>query len=112
MSDAKVIPDTNVIVAASIIKNMGELGITVKHDFYDQSIQLFSLFSYQKCADGYAMPQIKAECFGVLSRAVKDVYVPKRLSDDAAKEKFYDDAVGIISSSEHKMRELLSRLKK
>ena len=111
MSDAKVIPDTNVIVAASIIKNMGELGI-IKHDFYDQSIQLFSLFSYPKCADGYAMPQIKAECFGVLSRAVKDVYVPKRLSDDAAKEKFYDDAVGIISSSEHKMRELLSRLKK
>lgn len=111
MSDVKIIPDTNVIVAASIIKNMGELGI-IKHDFYDQSIQLFSLFSYPKCADGYAMPQIKAECFGVLSRAVKDVYVPKRLSDNVAKEKFYDDAVGIISSSEHKMRELLSRLKK
>ena len=112
MSDAKVIPDTNVIVAASIMENIDELGITVKHDFYDQSIQLFSLFSPPKLAEGYAMPQVKAECFGVLSKAVKDVYVPKRLSDNAAKEKFYDDAVSIISSSEHKMRGLLSRLKK
>ena len=33
MSDAKVIPDTNVIVAASIIKNMGELGIIVNMIF-------------------------------------------------------------------------------
>ena len=43
MSDAKVIPDTNVIVAASIMENMGELGIR-KHDFYDQSIH-YSVYS-------------------------------------------------------------------
>ncbi len=112
MSDAKVIPDTNVIVAASIMENIHELDMTIKHHFYDQSIQLFSLFDPPKPIDGYAMPQVKAECYGVLSRAVKDVYVPKKFADSTIKERFYNDAVGIISSSEHKMRRLLGKLKK
>jgi len=112
MSDVKIIPDTNVIVAASIIENIYELEIVVKHHFYDQSIQLFSLFRPPQSVDGYLIPQVKSECFGVLSRAVKDVFVPRRIFDSSVKEKFYNDAVGIISSSEHKMRHLLSRLKR
>ena len=40
----KVIVDTNVVVAASVIENISELDIVIKHEFYDQSIQLFSLF--------------------------------------------------------------------
>ncbi len=44
MSDVKVIPDTNIIVAASIMENIHELNIIVKHPFYDQSVQLCSLF--------------------------------------------------------------------
>lgn len=39
----KIIPDTNVIVSASILENLKDIGI-VKHTFYDESIQLFSLF--------------------------------------------------------------------
>lgn len=112
MSDVKVIPDTNIIVAASIMENVHELDIIVKHHFYDQSIQLFSLFYPPKSVDGYAMPQVKAECYGVLARAVKEVFVPKKFTNSAVKERFYNDAVGIVSSSEHKMRSLLSRLKR
>ena len=40
----KVIVDTNVVVVASVIENISELDIVIKHEFYDQSIQLFSLF--------------------------------------------------------------------
>ena len=40
----KIIVDTNVVVAASVIENISELDIVIKHEFYDQSIQLFSLF--------------------------------------------------------------------
>lgn len=105
--DVKVAPDTNVVVASSIIENAGELGV-VKHPFYDQSIQLFSLF--RELDIGFAMPKVRSECFGVLSKAVKSVYVPKRKLDMALKEKFYDESVAIISSSEYKLRELLSRL--
>ena len=76
MSDVKVIPDTNVLVAASIMENMDELGVVVKHQFYDQSVQLFSLFHPPQSVEGYAMPQVKTECFRVLSRAVRDVFVP------------------------------------
>ena len=112
MSDVKIIPDTNIIVAASIMENIHELDIVVKHPFYDQSIQLFSLFYPPKLIDGYALPQVKAECYGVLSRAVKGVYVPKKFTNSVVKERFYNDAVGIISSSEHKMRRLLSKLKR
>lgn len=111
MSSIKVIPDTNVVVAASIMENIDEIGI-IKHHFYDQSIQLFSLFKSPNGIEGFAIPKVKAECFGVLSRAVKEVFVPKQSMDLSLKEKFYNNAVGIISSSEHKMRSLLSRLRK
>ena len=105
--DVKVVPDTNVVVAASIMENAGELGI-IKHHFYDQSIQLFSLFKDNDI--GVAMPKVRSECFMVLSKAVKAVFVPNNKLDMTLKEKFYDESVAIISSSEYKMRVLLSRL--
>ena len=40
----KIVIDTNVIVAASILEKVEETGIQVKHYFYDQSRQLFSIF--------------------------------------------------------------------
>ncbi len=104
--DVKVVPDTNVVVASSIMENAGELGI--KHPFYEQSIQLFSLF---KDSDiGLTMPKVRSECFAVLSKAVKSVYIPENKLDVALKEKFYNESVAIISASEYKMRDLLSRL--
>lgn len=112
MQFVKIIPDTNVIVSASIMENLEEIGI-VKHEFYDTSIQLFSLFKKQTPdVEGIAIPKVKSECFGVLSRAVKDTFVPNRKLDPVLKEKFYDNAVSIVSSSEHKMRNLLARLRK
>ena len=105
--DVRVAPDTNVVVAASIMENAGELGV-IKHHFYDQSIQLFSLF--RDSDTGFAMPKVRSECFAVLSKAVKSTYIPKDNLDVALKERFYDESVAIISSSEYKMRELLSRL--
>lgn len=108
----KIIPDTNVIVSASILENLKDIGI-VKHTFYDESIQLFSLFKKQTPhVEGIAIPKVKSECFRVLSQAVKDTFVPKNMLDLIMKEKFYDNAVSIISSSEHKMRGLLSKLRK
>lgn len=105
--DAKVVPDTNVVVASSIIGNVGELGI-IKHRFYEPSIQLFSLF--RDPGIGVAVPRVRAECFGVLSRAVKSAYIPKNKGDRELKEKFYNELVAFVSSSEYKLRELLSRL--
>ena len=105
--DVKVVPDTNVVVASSIMENAGELGI-IKHHFYDQSIQLFSLF--RNSDKGVAVPKVRSECFAVLSKAVKSAYIPNGKMNVAQKEKFYDESVAIISSSEYKMRELLSRL--
>ena len=105
--DVKVVPDTNVVVAASIIKNTDIMG-TIKHHFYDQSIQLFSLFRNSDI--GFAMPQVRSECYAVLSKAVKLTYIPKGDMDMALKEKFYDEFASFITSSEYKMRALLSRL--
>ena len=105
--DVKVVPDTNVVVAASIMEDAGELGI-IKHLFYDQSIQLFSLFKNANI--GFAMPKVRAECFAVLSKAVRSTYTSKSNLDVTMKEKFYDKSVAIISASEHKMHDLLSRL--
>ncbi len=49
----KIIIDTNVIIAASIIQNIGKPKIVVKHKFYDQSIQLLSLFKLDMTAAAY-----------------------------------------------------------
>lgn len=59
--DVIVAPDTNVIVASSIIENAGKLGI-IKHKFYDQSVQLFGLFRDSDI--GFAMPRVIVECLG------------------------------------------------
>lgn len=72
MQCVKIIPDTNVIVSASILENIEEVGI-IKHKFYDQSIQLFSIFKKQNSdIEGIAIPQVKSECLRVLSRAIKN----------------------------------------
>ena len=56
------------------------------------------------------MPTVRAECFGVLSKAVKSAYIPKNKRDRESKEKSYNELVAFVSSSEYKLRELLSRL--
>jgi len=111
MSDPKVVVDTNVLVSASILRNISELDTEIKHEFYDQSIQLFSLFrKYRSKRIGYLVPKVRTESFSVLSKAVKSVFVPSTLQDPKRKEIFYNDAVAIINASEHKMRDLMKLL--
>ncbi len=111
MTDPKVIVDTNVLVAASIIQNIAELDTEIKHEFYDQSIQLFSLFrKYHHKKIGYIVPKVRSESFHVLAKAVKSVFIPSGLTDVHRKEIFYNNSVAIMNSSDHKMRNLLRSL--
>lgn len=111
MQSQKVIVDTNVIVAASIIENISGLDVPVKHEFYDQSIRLFSIFKKQPQERiGIAVPTVKREAFKVLTRAVKSVFLNGISNDRRVKQHFYDAAVAIINSSESKMRDLFVRL--
>ncbi len=110
MSSVKVIPDTNVIIAASIIENISEINDDIKHQFYEESIQLFSLFKHPEVCKGIALPKVKRESFGVLARAVKDVFIPKTNVDWHTKILFYNSASSIIFSSDHKRQALLARL--
>ena len=105
--DVVVVPDTNVVVAASIMENAKELGV-IKHVFYPDSIQLLSLFKKSKI--GFVMPKVRTECFAILSKAVKSTYTPKKNIDVTLKMEIYDELVAIVLSSEYKMREILSRL--
>ena len=106
----KIIADTNVVVAASVIQNIQELDLTIKHEFYDQSIQLFSLFKENNNCSGILVPTVKTESFKVLSKAVRKVFVPDSLKDPQRRALFYNDAVAIIASSEQKMRILMTRM--
>ena len=56
------------------MENAGKLGI-IKHHFYDQSIQLFSLFRDSDI--GFAVPKVRLECFAVLSKAVKSTHISR-----------------------------------
>lgn len=104
---ALVAPDTNVVVAASIMENIGEIG-TVKHEFYDESIELFG--TLQRIGGVYLVPSVEAESYLVLSRAVKDAYAKKIRSEKAAER--YADMYSIVASSYIKMARLTSRMKR
>ncbi|MCH7967602.1 MAG: hypothetical protein IIB02_09375 [Thaumarchaeota archaeon] len=107
----KIIIDTNVIVAASIIENVKELGIEVSHRFYGQSRQLFSIFIKRPEEKiGICTPTVRSEAFKVLSRAVKDSFIPPNLEDIKRKEIFYNDAVALVNTAEHRMRYLFGFL--
>lgn len=109
----KIVIDTNVLVAASIIENVKELGIAVSHRFYSQSRHLFSVFiKRQQEKIGILTPTVRSEAFSVLSKAVKDVFIPTDLQDVKRKQIFYDNAVGLVNSSEHRMRHLAGFLLK
>lgn len=112
MPDYKIIIDTNVIVAASIIENVGDLEIQVKHRFYDESIQLFSIFKKDPAAKrGISTPTMRRESFLVLAKAIKDVFLTGiSPTDIRLKEFFYNNASAILFSSDHKMRDLFGYL--
>ena len=109
MSDIKIILDTNVIVAASIIKNIPELNTQIKHEFYDQSIQLFSMLKKNKNM-GLVTPTVKDEVFHVLNKAVRSTFVPRNLKNPQRRKIFYDDATAIISAADQKRRILMTYL--
>ena len=107
----KVIVDTNVVVAASVIENISELDVVIKHEFYDQSIQLFSLFKQDDDeVSGVLVPTVETESYRILSKAVRKVFAPDSLKDPRRRALFYNDAIAIITSSEQKMRKLMERL--
>ena len=75
MATVKIIPDTNVIVAASISESFPEIPEGIRHQFYDESAQLFSLFkktSNKKM--GIALPWVEKESSRVLKHAIIDVF--------------------------------------
>ena len=107
----KIIVDTNVIVAASILVNIRELDIDVKHHFYNQSRRLFSIFKKRpKEQIGISVPTMRSEAFLVLSKAVRNSFIMNKYTDIKTKETFYNDAVALTSLCEHKMRYLFSLL--
>ena len=107
----KIVIDTNVIVAASILENVKELDLQVKHDFYDTSRQLFSIFEKRPGEQiGISTPTVRSEAFLVLSRAVKKTMAPDGSVDLRTKEILFNNTVALVNSCDHKMRYLFSLL--
>ena len=109
MQRTVIIPDTNVIVSASIMQNLQDSG-SIKHVFYDQAIQMFSLFVTRADVKGVAVPAVTNECFKVVIKAVKSTLVASKKRHRSRAANMYKMTSGIVASSEIKMRGLLSRL--
>lgn len=107
----KIVIDTNVIVAASILEKIREADIEVRHHFFDQSRQLFSIFNKRpKEQIGISVPTVRSEAFLVLSKAVRNSFSESYSMDLQTKEIFYNNIVALVNSCEHKMRILFSLL--
>ena len=112
MMTNKIIVDTNVIIAACIIQNIDELNMVIKHEFYEQSIQLFSLLKRDNDCCGILVSTVEIESFAVLSKAVRETFVPDSLKDPRRRALFYNNAIGFTVASELKMRKLMGYLKR
>lgn len=100
----KILVDTNVIVAASINENVTEIGIPVKHQFYDQSSYLFGIFR-RRLGDriGIVTATIESESFYTLAGAV-NAAIHVIGGDPTQKRKLFDQATAIMNLCEDKMR--------
>ena len=107
----KIIVDANVVIAAGIIQNIGKPNIAVKHKFYDQSIQLLSLFKRDNDCYGVLVPAVKNESFTVLIKAIYKTFLSDSSADPQLRALFYKDAAGIVTSSEQRMKKLMRSLK-
>ena len=70
-----IIPDTNVIVAASIKTYYeGIYKLNTQHKFHDESSQLFDIIKDEKYPNvkGILLEKVKTECLGALTNAVRD----------------------------------------
>ena len=108
MQHAVIIPDTNVIVSASIMQHLDDIG-SIKHMFYDESIQMFSLFVTRSDIRGVLVPTVARECFKVLMKSVRGTLVSRKWHGIPA-TKMYKITIEIVTSSEIKMSKLMSRL--
>lgn len=108
----KIIIDTNVIVSASVLVNVEELGLPVRHRFYNESSQLFSIFKKRPSEKiGIATPTVRSEAFLVLSKSVHDTFTSNLdIRDIRTREIFFNNAVAFVNLCEHKMRGLFSVL--
>lgn len=108
----KIIVDTNVVVAASVLVNVEELGLPVRHQFYNESSQLFSIFKNRPSEKiGVATPTVRSEAFLVLSKSVHGTFTSNLdLNDIRVREIFFNNAVAFVNLCEHKMRGLFTTL--
>ena len=108
----KIIVDTNVVIAASIIHNICKLNIVVKHKFHDQSDRLLSLLKRDNDCCGILVSKVKNESFRMLARAVYETFLSSSSANPQLLALFYNDTIGFVSFSELKMERLMRDLKK
>ena len=107
----EIIVDTNVVIAAGIIQNIGKPNIAVKHKFYDQSIRLLSLFKRDNDCCGVLVSTVKNESFTVPARAAYETFLSDSSADPQLRALFCNDAAGVVTSSGRKMRKWTRRPK-
>ena len=84
-----IIPDTNVIVSASINYCFEEIG-NIKHIHHDESYRLFNLISQTASVRGIFLKKVNSECWGALLKAIKDT-ISKETTSRKLKEVYYEN---------------------
>lgn len=111
LTKTKILPDTSVIISASIQANVKNIGIEVKHRQYDESIHLFSIFRKNVNESiGITTKTIRGESFHTLSKAVTSSILKNPPAEKDKRKKLFNETNAIINICDNKMRILFSNL--
>lgn len=109
MTRNKVFIDSNVVVAASIRANVKSIGITVQHQFYDQSIHLFGVFRKNASKQiGITTKTVRGESFNILSKAVNGIIFDNHPDSFSKRRQLLNSATAIVNLCYSKMQGLFS----
>jgi len=108
--NSKILVETSVLVAASIMAEHRDTGVVIQDKFYDASQRLFSLIR-KNIVDrlGITTQTIEAEAFQILQRAVEE-HVQQRARDFRDRSKLFEFGSMASNICETRMRRLRNYL--
>lgn len=105
----RILVDSCVLISSSVLVSLKDLGIELKHDFYDECIELISYLQRNISKRiGIVTSTIETEAMGVLDRVIEGELTRKKLERD----KDFDVFSRVLGICDSKMRRIISYLQR
>lgn len=105
----RVLVDSCVLISASVLVSSEDIGLEIKHHFYDECIELVSYFQKNMAKRiGIVTFSIETEATGVLERVIEGELEKKKIR----REKDFDLFSRVLNICDNKIRRIISYLQR